>query len=125
MTLDKDLIREILLALEADVSDPRHPVDLTIPGHTAREISYHVRLLAEAGFVKALDFGSFDGDTWQPQRLTYSGHEFLDTVRDPEVWRETKEAAKKIGASSVQLLWELGKGLVKLKAQQHLGISLG
>lgn len=121
MTLDKDLIREILLALEADESDPLYPVDITIPGRTAREISYHVQLLAEAGFVKALDLSS----TWQPQRLTYNGHEFLDTVRDPEVWRETKEAAKKIGASSVQLLWELGKELVKLKAQQHLGISLG
>jgi len=125
MTLDKDLIREILLALEADESDPRAPILLNVPGHAPEEIAYHVHLLAEAGFIKAIDFGSSDGYDWQPQRLTYNGHEFLDTVRDPEVWRETKEAAKKIGASSVQLLWELGKGLVKLKAQQHLGISLG
>ncbi len=125
MTRDKDLIREILLAIEADESDPRHPVDLKIPGRTAREIAYHVHLLAEAGFIQAIDFGSSDGYDWQSQRLTYNGHEFLDTVRDPEMWREIKDAAKKIGASSVQLLWELGKGLVKLKAQQHLGISLG
>lgn len=125
MTLDKDLIREILLAIEADESDPRAPIRLNVPGHTQEEIAYHVHLLAEAGFIQAIDFGSSDGYDWQAQRLTYNGHEFLDTVRDPEVWRETKDAAKKIGANSVQLLWELGKGLIKLKAQQHLGISFG
>jgi hypothetical protein len=124
MKLDKDLVREILLKLEADQSDPRDLVPLEITGHSQLEIAYHVHLLADAGFLEALDLGSFDGYDWQPKHLTYTGHEFLDTVRDPEIWRETKDGASKIGAASVQLLWEIGKGILKAKAKQHLGIEL-
>jgi hypothetical protein len=123
MKLDNDLVREILLALEADQGDPQLPKQLQIPEHTQQEIAYHVGLLAEAGFIKAVDFSSFDGYDWHPQRLTYDGHEFLNTVRDPAIWRETKEGAKKLGVASVQLLWEIGKGIVKAKAKAH-GIDL-
>jgi len=45
-------------------------------------------------------------------------------VCDPEIWRETKEGASKIGAASVQFLWEIGKGILKAKAKHHLGIDL-
>jgi hypothetical protein len=123
MKLDNDLVREILLALEADQGDPLLPKQLQLPEHTQQEIAYHVALLAEAGFIKALDSSSFDGYDWHPQRLTYHGHEFLNTVRDPAIWRETKDGAKKLGVASVQLLWEIGKGVVKAKAKAH-GIDL-
>lgn len=124
MELNKDLIREILLTLEADTRDPREPKELKIPEHSQQEISYHVHLLAEAGYIQAIDLGDMRGDLWLPQCLTYAGHEFLDTVRDPEIWRDTKEGAKKIGAGSVQVLFEVGRAIIKAKAMQHLGIQL-
>ncbi|MCK0551051.1 DUF2513 domain-containing protein [Pseudomonas syringae] len=34
---------------------------------------------------------------WQPRRLTYKGHEFLDTVRDEEIWRRTKAGGVGLG----------------------------
>nr|WP_240997928.1 DUF2513 domain-containing protein [Pseudomonas viridiflava] len=39
---------------------------------------------------------------WRPKRLTIRGHEFLDTIRDREVWRLTKAGAgaEKAGASA-------------------------
>lgn len=123
MELNKDLVREILLKLEADKRDPREPKHLEIPGHSEQEISYHVHLLAEAGFLEAIDLGDFAGDHWQPQRLTYSGHELLDTVRDSEIWRATKDNARKVGSASVQVLFELGKAAIKAKAM-HLGIPM-
>ena len=123
MKLDKDLVRKILLKLEEDQSEPREIVNLQVSGHTHREISYHVQLLSQAGFVKAIDASSFDGEDWKPQHLTYEGHEFLDTVRDPQIWRETKDMAGKVGAVSVQMLWEIGKAVLKAKAAT-LGISL-
>jgi hypothetical protein len=56
-------------------------------------------------------------------RLTFKGHEFLDTVRDSEVWKLTKESAQKAGVASVQVLFEIGKAYAKQKLAEH-GISL-
>jgi DNA-binding transcriptional ArsR family regulator len=53
--LDKDLVRDILLAVEASDEDPRGWIDLSIEGQDKRTLSYHVQLLSEAGFIEAQD----------------------------------------------------------------------
>jgi hypothetical protein len=49
------------------------------------------------------------------RRLTWFGHDFLDSVRDPAIWKATKEGAAKIGGFSVHLLGALAKGLIRLR----------
>ena len=122
MKRDKELMREILLRIEASPS-PVGFVEIDIPKHAQIEVSQHVELLSEAGFIEAYDLTTMDSYDWRPKRLTYEGHEFLDTVRDPEIWRATKETAKKVGASSVEVLFEIGKNLVKQKLME-LGVHL-
>lgn len=123
MRLDKDLVRELLLAVEADEDDPRAWVQLDIPGHDPMEVAYHVQILAEGGFLDATDASSMDTYDWRAKRLIYEGHEFLDTVRDPVVWRKTKELAVKAGSASLAVLWEAAKAVIRQHAQQH-GIPL-
>ena len=60
----------------------------------------------------------------QPKRLTYQGHEFLDTIRDGEVWRRTKAGAEKIGGASIGFIWELAKAYGKQLVTERLGFSL-
>jgi hypothetical protein len=123
--LDKDLVRDILLALEADNEDPfGWKDDLSFDGHTDAEVAYHICILAEGGYVTAMDLSSMDGDDWRAQRLTYEGHEFLDTIRDGEVWKLTKDTAKKAGVGSLKLLFEVGKSYAKQKLVEH-GVHLG
>jgi hypothetical protein len=122
MKLDKDLVREILLQVEA-YPHPMGWVELNVPGHSAEEIAHHIELLDEAGFVEADDLTDTDGYDWRAKRLTYEGHEFLDTVRDGEVWRLTKETAKKTGVASVHALFEIAKSYAKQKLIEH-GIHL-
>ena len=55
MKLDKDAVRTILLAIEADKVGPLTWIDIDVPGLTQHEVSYHVQLLHEAGFVEAQD----------------------------------------------------------------------
>jgi Hypothetical protein (DUF2513) len=117
--LDKELVRDILLKLDADDSDPRLPKEISVPGWTRSLISYHIEQLSEGNLVAAVNFSSGDGHDWQAKRLTYSGHEFLDTVRDGEVWRKTKEVANKTGVYSLQVLMEAGKMVVKQKLMEH------
>ena len=96
MKLNKDAIRTVLLAVEADKGGPRGWIDIEIPGFTEEQISYHVELLSEAGFLEAQDLSHLTSYEWKPKRLTFAGHEYLDTVRDNEVWRLTKEGANKV-----------------------------
>ncbi|WP_025992919.1 DUF2513 domain-containing protein [Pseudomonas viridiflava] len=123
MKLDKDLVREILLAVEA-YNEPDGLIVLKINDRSAEEISYHVRLLDEAGLVAALDTGGIGHFRWQPRRLTYKGHEFLDTVRDEEIWRRTKAGAEKAGGVGLGLLLEIGKAYGKQVFKEKLGIEL-
>jgi hypothetical protein len=125
-----DLIRELLLKLEACplrmgdavTMTPESP-SLAVPGYDAVQINYHMNLIHEAGFIN-------DSGSSQPMLgfifcgLTWKGHEFLDTLRDPEIWRRTKEGAKKIGSASIDLLFTLGKAYAKELMQEKLGIHL-
>ena len=91
MRRDIEFIRDILLGIEQDHGDPDVEIELTISGRSAKEISYHVRLLSEARFVHAHDLSVLgpDGFRWLPLSLTFRGHEFLDTIREKEIWRQT------------------------------------
>ena len=122
MKLDKELVREILLQVEAG-TDPMGMIDLTIPDHEREEIAYHVQILDEAGFLEAINLTTMGGYDWRPKRLTYDGHEFLDTIRDPEAWRFTKETAKNAGVAGIKALFDIGKGYARQKLIEH-GVHL-
>jgi hypothetical protein len=121
---DKDVVREILLAIEASDEDPRAWVEISIQGKSQEEVAYHVQLLDEAGFIEAEELSSNDGYDWRAKRLTFQGHEFLDTVRDPEIWRKTKEGVSKVGGVGIELLFTVGKAYAKQLLQEKLGIHL-
>lgn len=122
MKLEKDLVREILLAVEASNEDPLGWTELNLEGRETLDVSYHVMLLHEAGLIVGEDLSTDDGLEWLPKRLTYTGHEFLDTVRDAEVWTLTKTGIEKVG--SVSLMLELGKAYGKQVLKERLGIEL-
>ena len=56
--------------------------------------------------------------------LTWEGHDFLDTVRDPDVWKRTKEGASKMGGWTFGLLKDLGTAYLKHVAKERLGLDL-
>ena len=65
-----------------------------------------------------------DESWWYVDRLTYAGHEFLDAVRDGEVWRRTKEGAAKAGGAGLKLMLQLGVAYGKQVAAERLGLHL-
>ncbi|MBA1245788.1 MULTISPECIES: DUF2513 domain-containing protein [Pseudomonas] len=129
MELEKDLMREILLAVEASRNNPDHGIDLSIENRTHQDLSYHVMLMREAGLLMAQN-ATYLADTfpvWKPQRLTYKGHEFLDTIRDDEVWRQTKAGMEKAGGAGLSFVLEIAKAIGKQVLKERLsklGIEL-
>lgn len=133
MKRDMDLVRNLLLEIEGG----RRAFELMTPdiaeilgedgaGKMPREqaelIEYHLALLDEAGLITIQ--AKLSGAVWQIGQITWAGHDFLDTIRDPAIWRETKAGAKQAGGFSLDLLKALAKGLIKKKIEQHTGVEL-
>ncbi|QBK31616.1 DUF2513 domain-containing protein [Roseitalea porphyridii] len=116
MKRDMDLIREVLLQIE----DGCDAFDYDEFEGEADYLEYQLVLLRDAGFIDAHLLDS----SCAINKITWDGHDFLDSVRDPEIWRKTKDGAAAAGGFTVELLGELAKGLIKTKIKQHTGIDV-
>ena len=61
---------------------------------------------------------------FQFRQLTWSGHDFVDAVRDDEIWGKTRQGAKAAGGFSVDLLKDLAKGFIRKKIAEHTGVEI-
>src|SRR5205814_745938 len=90
-----------------------------------RKVEYHFwMLIGEAALVRGVPAHSHAHNNWVELNLTWKGHEFVESVRDPEVWRRTKEGTSKIGNAGVEFMWELAKAYGKHVVKERLGIDL-
>jgi len=122
MKRDMDLVREILLKVEESTNDPRGFITLDLPGRSPQEVSYHVMLLSEAGWLEASNHSSSAGYSWKPKRLTWQGHEFLDNARNDTVWNSTKAKVKEtVGSASLEVF----KGLLAQGVAAALALASG
>jgi len=91
MKRDLELVRKILLAMEAHDAGfaPDH---FTIAGYDQEVIGHHVWLMGQGALVTAVDVTAM-GDRSPvalPGSITWTGHDFLDTVRNETVWSKVK-----------------------------------
>ncbi|ODW10590.1 hypothetical protein BBL80_18130 [Vibrio parahaemolyticus] len=115
MKRDMSLIREILFSIE------EHDKVLPVEGFSSEVIEYHVNLLTEAQLVERSAFG-IDFSFVTVTRLTWKGHEFLDSIREEQVWNTIKSEFKEAGVSTiVKVGRELAEGFAKKKVEAILG----
>ncbi|WP_428642599.1 DUF2513 domain-containing protein [Roseibium sp.] len=91
MKRDMALVRTILFALEA--SKDNEPASVHLP-HNVDDLhmNYHIRLMKEGGLIHAIEMSrSMYPTAWVPHTLTWAGHEFLDAVRDPDIWNAVQD----------------------------------
>lgn len=112
MKRDMDKVRSVMLALEANDGPFMMTMDTPALGDTGngQEAVEYLLMLHSAGFLESSQRSVY--------RISWAGHEFLDSVRDPEIWRKTKEGASKVGSWSMKLLGDLAIGFARAKAQQ-------
>lgn len=125
MRRDLDLMRQLLLRLEicdtlpgidAIVYPGKPPLD--IDGYTEKQITYHLDQIIRSEFVDTAGSQQLDGGVGI-LCLTPAGHDYLDTVRDPEVWQKTKDRAEKAGGWTLGLIKDIGLALIKGELQKH------
>ena len=126
-----DLIRELLLKIEDgqnvfETLDDEGAACLGERGtglsrEGAERLKGHLDLLENAGFIKiGMRSG---GGTVMVDSIFWNGHDFLNAVREPKVWTETKTRAEKVGGWTVGILTDIAKSYLKAKAAEH-GIPL-
>jgi len=118
---DMDLIRDMLLKIEADprMNGSHYVVFDTsdFEGHSQEEIAYHIDLLFEVHFVEGA--ATLDAPAAAISKLTWKGHEFTDNIRDSGVWNDVKERIKGLPSVAITVVAELA--LAEVKKRLHLG----
>jgi hypothetical protein len=98
MKRDMELVRKILLKTEALEFEGGEPYERYC-ARTHNE-AYQIALMKDAGLVDA-DIDTIGGIPAEATiiRLTWAGHDFLDSSRDSKIWKMAVEHIIKPGAS--------------------------
>lgn len=126
MKRDMDLIREQLLGVERLDAGTDEGVSLDAGKWPPAVFQGHLRLLKEGALIDAHEVPDDEEDFkhYLPVRLTWAGHDFLDAIRDPEVWTKTKQGAEAVRSWSLETLKEIGKGLIKKQIEEYTGVKV-
>ncbi len=108
MKRNLQLIRKLLLDIESNSNGFDIVTIDDIEGYSNEQVQYHLALLNEAGLIIAHDASAGDGIHFIPVRLTWDGHEFLDSARNDTIWNKTLHEIGKVTESvALPLLREL------------------
>lgn len=120
MRLNHECVRQIMLTIESDIPYNQslgkeklleHP---KLQSFTEDEILYAILRLDEADFIKC-DIAPGNNSLiyhLSLNGLTWSGHEFLDNIRDNKVWAFVKQTASKTASASLPILAQLAASKV-------------
>ena len=122
MKLNYDCVRSVLLTVEKSktIDEELNLNPLTVetifeqlPKYEDNEILYTIEKLKEAGYINAaLKFAAGHFIDGAVSSITYSGHEYLDNIREPEVWRKVKAMLKNAGATTLPLILQAAQMLI-------------
>ena len=117
MKRNKDLLRDVLFEFEGEKDWLILLPETAGMGESEWTKVGHVRLLCDAGFVAQVGNGTY--------RLTNSGHDYLDAIRDDGIWEKTKAAVAETGGSAgLDLVKKVATAFVKKKIEDHTGLEL-
>lgn len=113
---DDDYLRQMLLDMEASPEwFFEGPYQSEGADPAERKRSYHLLLLLDAGLLTPMEGATV--------RMTSSGHDFLDQVREREAWGRVKEASRKMGGAGVGMMVRIAEAMVMQKLRD-MGIQV-
>ena len=113
MKLDLDCVRDVLLFLESNLSvdDNGYAQGLTLDNVCSGDLGekyergtivYTFQKLIEARFVTAVDVSTLNGFNLQfsgSSGITFAGHNYLDSIREKDIWDKVRSQLAKVGGS--------------------------
>lgn len=122
MKLNYDCVRSVLLTVEKSktIDEELNLNPLTVETifeqltkYEDNEILYTIEKLKEASYINAtVSFAAGHFIDGTVSSITYSGHEYLDNIREPEVWRKVKAMLKNAGAITLPFISQAAQMLI-------------
>ena len=126
MKLNHDCVRAIMIFVEENLHYGLYinVNDVKIDGYSHEEILYAADKLLEAEYLKGNYRNYIDGS--EPSinitSLTWSGHQFLDNIRDDGVWKDTKKILSKFSSVSLNFVSGIASQVITALIQNQLGL---
>ena len=119
MELKKDCVRDVLLYLEKNLNynEEVFANKIELKKYSKEDIYYTCEKLSEAGFlnVKIDKFIMSETPLIMIKSITYEGHQFLDNIRDENVWKETKNRLSIIKDVSLNVIGQVASAVILAK----------
>ena len=109
-----DVVRKILLKLEEIGNTTSRLEPDQVNGYDSELVSYHMELLNDAGLIHAKCIRTLSAPLHcVALSMTWTGHEFLDQVRQDSVWNKVKGTAREKGLDlSLDVIVSLAKSVI-------------
>lgn len=123
MELNIDCVRDILMVCEDTpflsetlAWEPfwlNYFVD-KLPKYSKNQIAYTISLLGEAGYLKIdCQYGDNNLRALEVSRLTYKGHELLDSIKPEKIWTKVLKTLGSINNVSLPILQDIASDILK------------
>ncbi len=117
MILKHDCVRDTMLYLEENLTLDNIITTsaIKINKYDIDDIIYTIKMLNDAGYINAKYCGYDNKPIYSISSLTWDGHQFLDNIRDNDIWKETKSKVSKITSVSLPIIQQVAAQLIALK----------
>ncbi|MBZ5995393.1 DUF2513 domain-containing protein [Leuconostoc gelidum subsp. gasicomitatum] len=128
MRLNQDAVRDIMLFVESDLEfDNFFSLKDFYEAEVLKKygqdtIKYTLLKLSETNYLHSNPLISNNNlRDFSTGMLTWEGHEFLDTIRDAQVWSKTKIVTNKLESVSIGMLSRIGTGVINHMIDKTMG----
>lgn len=115
MKLNHDCIRDLLLYIEENLNydDELEINKLQLKSYSLEELLYTTEKLSQADYLTYYPLEIDDEySILLVDSITYKGHQFLDTVRDNQVWDKTKKVLSFLKSVSIEITSETASKVI-------------
>lgn len=125
MKLNQDLIRDILLTTEEQITyskiliinwdkEENQKLNLLTP-YTSDEIFYHLQQASKSTLIEA----TFNEDFISVLDLTPKGHSYLENIRNDNNWIKIKSIANNLGTKSLDAMIQISSNVITELIKSH------
>jgi hypothetical protein len=125
MQRDMELVRKILLAMEAEPSGtgPMYP---KIEGYDPDTVAYHIYIMGTGRLIEC-DPGvaAREGEVRKAsaRNIMWDGYEFLNAARDQDTWEQAKETVKGAGRDLSTVTIGVLQGILTAIIARSMGLQ--
>ena len=122
MKLDYDCVRNVMLSIESleqgqylnEINGSMFPL---LKEYSNEKIAYTVERLLEAGYIpnRRITPLPYDRAHYEIDSLTWEGHQYLDCIRNDDIWDKTRKKTSLLNNIPFKMMAEIAKELIRAK----------